>query len=633
MQNYGQMIDKELIKELGLDQIHRDKLEGILDELAVILQPALSDKLESSLTDQQLDQFDQFLIKNDEVGAFRYLQQQIPNFTDVIKAVISDQKEILRSRVEMLIGGDPSLRAASEDQSILASPQMQGSSDPQSQIVASTPSPLPASNTPITPPPTTSIAPPPKSYSDRIAKDKQLNTKTDESKTAIRPKSDDNKSNQSAFHKKSNNNAPQTISGIDQAPHAFNLHGGNYNDNPNYQPNKMPGNINSQSNVQPNINNIPSVETSPDEQTLKVEIPDSQPSTPSSKINPPTTKPLASGGGMTPSEQTATTSPGSIPQSIPPKPFSPKPVTDWMSTNKQQSSPSRPSVSPDNNLQSPIPAPSISSNNIDVGSSPSPTYSDQTPTTTITNLLSENQSIKIPDINAPESVPNIYEDAYLRSSFDRGTNPISPSIQPQSPTNPVATNHQTQPSNQPSLNSTYNPYDSIVDNTTLSQSPTNPSSSYPEPSANSYAPPKNNLDFPPASTLQAYPTDNYSASTLSTSTQSFRPTVPGLNSSTNQSLNQPAPSYSPTQQPVQTPPTQPAASAYATPMPSYQTSTLDGQNISTPIASNTAYQPPSTPLSPPIQQPPTPTPSSNQAPNFDYTNPATNPNHPLNSIK
>ncbi len=78
MQNYGQMIDKELIKELGLDQIHRDKLEGILDELAVILQPALSDKLESSLTDQQLDQFDQFLIKNDEVGAFRYLQQQIP---------------------------------------------------------------------------------------------------------------------------------------------------------------------------------------------------------------------------------------------------------------------------------------------------------------------------------------------------------------------------------------------------------------------------------------------------------------------------------------------------------------------------------------------------------------------------
>ena len=234
MQNYGQMIDKELIKELGLDQIHRDKLEGILDELAVILQPALSDKLEASLSDEQLDQFDQFLIKNDEMGAFSYLQQQIPNFTEVIKAVIADQKEILRSRVEMLIGGDPSLRATSEDQTILAAtpanpqpispqPTLTNTTSPQLPNYSNQP-PRPSNsatnNQPITNP---TIAPPPKSYADKIARDKSINKPTKDAYPNS-PK-DSKQSGAGNSSKTTSQNDSTKLSGSNQAPHAFHLHG------------------------------------------------------------------------------------------------------------------------------------------------------------------------------------------------------------------------------------------------------------------------------------------------------------------------------------------------------------------------------------------------------------------------
>lgn len=374
MQNYGQMIDKELIKELGLDQIHRDKLEGILDELAVILQPALSDKLEASLSDEQLDQFDQFLIKNDEMGAFSYLQQQIPNFTEVIKAVIADQKEILRSRVEMLIGGDPSLRATSEDQTILAA--------------------APANPQPISP--------------------------------------------------------------------------------------------------QPNPTNT--------------------------------------------------------------------------------TSPQLPSYS---NQPASTPAPSESAPN--------------TP-----------PQIKIPDVNAPDGVPNIYEDSYLRSSFNQSA-PSNPQPQTAPDTNPQAPAKPAPPTINPFVQSAgsyaQNPTQPVSPNP-YPNSPQNPVDSLTDP----YAPPRNVSSTPP-------------------------PTTYSTGIQTNPQPAAPA-SYPPASHPL--------SSTQSTPNPGFP----QANSVSQPSPNNTPNTPasvpnsttqPAQPWQPPanqVNQPTQPT-----TPSYDYTNPATNPNHPLNSLK
>lgn len=113
-------IDAGLLQELGLSALPQEERDSLLKHIYETLEMRVGMRLADQMTNEQLDEFEQYFEAKDDAGAFRWLESNFPNYKDIV------QEEFDKLKVEV---GQ-------------TAPQILAASQPQPEIQAEQPAPI-----------------------------------------------------------------------------------------------------------------------------------------------------------------------------------------------------------------------------------------------------------------------------------------------------------------------------------------------------------------------------------------------------------------------------------------------------------------------------------------------------------
>lgn len=128
-------LDDDLLKELGLASLPAEDRKKLLAHIYETLEMRVGMKLAEQMSDAQLTEFEQFIDRNDEAGALRWLETNFPNYKDVV----ASEFEILKREVSQSAPQIVSTSGATSDAQPTDAPATQTGS--QSQYPPSQPLP------------------------------------------------------------------------------------------------------------------------------------------------------------------------------------------------------------------------------------------------------------------------------------------------------------------------------------------------------------------------------------------------------------------------------------------------------------------------------------------------------------
>src|SRR5882762_4582044 len=100
-------LDDDLLQELGLAALPPEEKKKLLAHIYETLEMRVGMKLAEKMTDAQLTEFEQFIDRNDEAGALRWLESNFPNYKDVVAAEFENLKsEISHVAPQILTAGN-----------------------------------------------------------------------------------------------------------------------------------------------------------------------------------------------------------------------------------------------------------------------------------------------------------------------------------------------------------------------------------------------------------------------------------------------------------------------------------------------------------------------------------------------
>lgn len=85
-------LDDDLLRELGLASLPEEEKKKLLAHIYETLEMRVGMKLAEQMSDAQLTEFEQFIDRNDEAGALRWLETNFPNYKDVVAAEFENLK-------------------------------------------------------------------------------------------------------------------------------------------------------------------------------------------------------------------------------------------------------------------------------------------------------------------------------------------------------------------------------------------------------------------------------------------------------------------------------------------------------------------------------------------------------------
>lgn len=121
-------LDDNLLQELGLGVLPPEEKKRMLAHIYETLEMRVGMELAKQMSDAQLNEFEEFINRNDEAGALRWLETNFPNYKDVVAA----EFEKLKSEVKQVA---PQIVASSQQ----AMQQGQGQPMQQPQYAAPAP--------------------------------------------------------------------------------------------------------------------------------------------------------------------------------------------------------------------------------------------------------------------------------------------------------------------------------------------------------------------------------------------------------------------------------------------------------------------------------------------------------------
>lgn len=89
-------LDDDLLQELGLAALPPEEKKKLLAHIYETLEMRVGMKLAEQMSDAQLTEFEQFIDKNDEGGALKWLESNFPNYKDVVAAEFERLKTEIR---------------------------------------------------------------------------------------------------------------------------------------------------------------------------------------------------------------------------------------------------------------------------------------------------------------------------------------------------------------------------------------------------------------------------------------------------------------------------------------------------------------------------------------------------------
>lgn len=118
-------LDDDLLQELGLAGLPAEEKKKLLAHIYETLEMRVGMKLAEQMSDAQLTEFEQFIDRNDEGGALKWLETNFPNYKDVVAAEFERLKsEIGQVAPQILAAGNNGQQLAGQPQSPLG-PQPQ----------------------------------------------------------------------------------------------------------------------------------------------------------------------------------------------------------------------------------------------------------------------------------------------------------------------------------------------------------------------------------------------------------------------------------------------------------------------------------------------------------------------------
>ena len=89
-------LDDALLEELGLGSLPPAEKNKMLAHIYETLELRVGMKLAEQMSDAQLDEFENFIDRNDEAGALKWLETNFPNYKDVV----ADELEKLKAEIK-----------------------------------------------------------------------------------------------------------------------------------------------------------------------------------------------------------------------------------------------------------------------------------------------------------------------------------------------------------------------------------------------------------------------------------------------------------------------------------------------------------------------------------------------------
>lgn len=115
-------LDKELLAEVGLEQLPANHLKLMLNYIYETLEQRVGIALAGGMSDEQLFAFEQFIDTDNEQGALTWLESNIPDYKEVtqrefneLKAELADQAQgLLEASLAKSINSEPGSPAKPE---------------------------------------------------------------------------------------------------------------------------------------------------------------------------------------------------------------------------------------------------------------------------------------------------------------------------------------------------------------------------------------------------------------------------------------------------------------------------------------------------------------------------------------
>lgn len=101
-------IDNSLLQELGLDGLPDEEKDSLLKHIYETLEMRVGMRLADQMSNEQLDEFEQYFEAKDDAGAFRWLETNFPNYKDVVQEEFDKLKgEVHQSAPQILAAAFP----------------------------------------------------------------------------------------------------------------------------------------------------------------------------------------------------------------------------------------------------------------------------------------------------------------------------------------------------------------------------------------------------------------------------------------------------------------------------------------------------------------------------------------------
>lgn len=120
-------IDDNLLQQLGLGALPAAEKKSLQNHIYETLEMRVGMRLADQMTNEQLDEFEQYFNAQDDAGAFRWLETNFPNYKDIV----AEEFEKLKAEVAQ---SAPQILAAS--QQAPPAPQQPPAGYPQQQPAA-----------------------------------------------------------------------------------------------------------------------------------------------------------------------------------------------------------------------------------------------------------------------------------------------------------------------------------------------------------------------------------------------------------------------------------------------------------------------------------------------------------------
>ena len=125
-------IDNNLLNDLGLGSLPDAEKNSLLKHIYETLEMRVGMRLADQMTNQQLDEFEQYFEAKDDAGAFKWLESNFPNYKDIVQEEFDKLKhEVQQSATQIM--------SAAQAQPVAQQSVVQ----PEAQYQPSQPSPQP----------------------------------------------------------------------------------------------------------------------------------------------------------------------------------------------------------------------------------------------------------------------------------------------------------------------------------------------------------------------------------------------------------------------------------------------------------------------------------------------------------